>query len=441
MVARVKTFLSPARKTTEKTVVLRNALGQPLIFGMNWGAVVGGQPMKLARKRARRLRATHYLVTGTPATVAGCVQLEKQYFAQASGIFSAAALFSTAYPVGALACLVRFEEGGCWLVAAHAGSILAQTDRWFANLQAAQEALEPLRLRFPNLQVHQELATSSGALPVWLSEKCSESARLRVSQVAGSSLGVRTLLVAGLVVTAALAQWLYRAPAFDSHVRDENPTQRWFDVLNHYALQHPVHGFADLNRVLADWRRVPFDPTGWKLVQVQCEPVSFDWSCAAQYRRQHRFALNRHLEAVKPAAWTLHAVALDRASLVWSVSQAAYSLDLTQDTLQPDWMHTLQTLSPLFEHIQLGLAAKLLLTAPLDTQGQPIALPVALPNWQKRSLVFKGPLRSVIALQKLQMPVRWRSATLEVGNLSGQALTRSALVVQLIGDMFEHTHK
>jgi hypothetical protein len=144
---------------------------------------------------------------------------------------------------------------------------------------------------------------------------------------------------------------------------------------------------------------------------------------------------------VKPAAWTLHAVALDRASLVWSVSQAAYSLDLTQETLQPDWMHTLQTLSPLFEHIQLGPAAKLLLTAPLDAQGQPIALPVALPSWQKRSLVFKGPLRSVIALQKLQMPVRWRSATLEVGNLSGQALTRSALVVQLIGDMFEHTHK
>jgi hypothetical protein len=101
-------------------------------------------------------------------------------------------------------------------------------------------------------------------------------------------------------------------------------------------------------------------------------------------------------------------------------------------------MTSLQRLSPLFEHIQLGLAAKLPMHAPVDSQGRVLERPAGLPNWHQRSLALKGPLRAMTALQELTAPIRWRSATLEVGNISGQELTRSALVVQLIGDLFEH---
>jgi hypothetical protein len=106
--------------------------------------------------------------------------------------------------------------------------------------------------------------------------------------------------------------------------------------------------------------------------------------------------------------------------------------------MRVDWMTSLQRLSPLFEHIQLGLSSKLIMSAPLDAQGRPLEQPADLPNWHQRSLAFKGPLRALTAIQALTAPVRWRSATLEVGNISGQELTRSALVVQLIGDLFEH---
>ena len=425
-------------KPLAKTVVVRNAFGQPVIFGMDWTAVVGGQPLKLARKRARLMRATHYLLTGAPAMTVGCVQLERQYFAQSCGIYSAATLFAVAYPSAAVACLVRFEEGGCWMVASHSGSIISDTDRWFADAAAALDALNTIRLRFPNLVVYEELVASSAQMPVWLNDKCSEQARVSAYQTARLGGKSRVVVMALIGATGVWLNLVQQSSEEGTAVTQTNPGQRWLDAMGRYAQQHPVHGFADLMRVMAAWRRVPFDPAGWQLLRVQCEPVLSDWSCAAHYRRQHRFALNQHLVAVKPGDWEFHAMALDRATLTWSLPQAGQPLDFSQKPLRVDWMTSLQRLSPLFEHIQLGLAAKLPMHAPVDSQGRVLERPASLPNWHQRSLALKGPLRAMTALQELTAPIRWRSATLEVGNISGQELTRSALVVQLIGDLFEH---
>ena len=425
-------------KPIAKTVVVRNSFGQPVIFGMDWTAIVGGQPLKLARKHARLRRATHFLLVGAPAMTVGCVKLEKQYFAQSCGVYSAAALFSVAYPSAAVACLVRFEEGGCWMVASHSGSIVSETDRWFLDAQAASAALNNIRLRFPHLVVYEGLIASSTQLPAWLNDKCSEQARLVVHQAARLGGRTRIAALALVVVVGFWLKWLDQDSEHGTTVTQIPPDQRWLDALGHYSRQYPVHAFSDLMRVMQAWRRVPFAPAGWQLLRVQCEPVSIDWSCAAHYRRQHRFALNQHLEAVKPGEWEFHSVALDRATLTWSLSRAAQPLDFAQTPSRIDWMTSLQRLSPLFEHIQLGLSAKLSITAPLDSQGRALERPAGLPNWHQRSLVLKGPLRALTALQELTAPVRWRSATLEVGSLSGQELTRSALVVQLIGDLFEH---
>jgi hypothetical protein len=417
---------------------MRNAFGQPVIFGMDWTAVVGGQAVKLARKRASLARATHYLLIGAPAMTVGCVQLDRQYFAQSCGIYSAAALFAVAYPSAAVACVVRFEEGGCWMVASHSGSIISATDRWFVDTHTALDALNAIRLRFPNLVVHEEFVANSMRLPAWLNDKCSEHARVSAHQAARLGGGFRATALALIVATGLWVHWAEQRSEENASLTQAHPGQRWLDTLGQFSQQHPVHAFEDLMQVMTAWRRVPFDPAGWQLLRVQCEPVVIDWSCAAHYRRQHRFALNQHLETVKPSGWEFHAVALDRAILTWSLVRAAQPFDFSQQPLPADWMTSLQRLSPLFEYIQLGLAAKLPIDAPVDSQGRALERPASLPNWQQRSLALKGPLRAMTALQSFTTPVRWRSATLEVGNISGQDLTRSALVVQLIGDLFEH---
>ncbi len=421
-----------------KTVVVRNSFGQPVIFGMDWTAIVGGQPLKLARKHARQVHATHFLVVGAPAMTVGCAQLEKQYFAQSCGVYSAAALFSLAYPSAAVACVVRFEEGGCWMVASHSGSIMSETDRWFDDATAALTALSEIRRRFPHLVVYEGLIASSSQLPAWLNDKCSEQARVLLHSSARVRVKSRAMVLLLIVVVGLWVKGFDPRSEHDATTTQTHPSQPWLDAIGQYSQQHPVHEFSDLMRVMAAWRRVPFDPAGWQLLRVQCEPVFLDWSCAAHYRRQHRFALNQQLEAVKPDAWQFHAVSLDRAMLTWNLLRAAQPFNWAQEPRRIDWMTSLQRLSPLFEHIQLGLSSKLSMSPPLDAQGRPLERPADLPNWHQRSLALKGPLRTLTALRALTVPVRWRSATLEVGNISGQELTRSALVVQLIGDLFEH---
>jgi hypothetical protein len=421
-----------------KTVVVRNSFGQPVIFGMDWTAIVGGQPLKLARKHARLVRATHFLVVGAPAMTVGCAQLERQYFAQSCGLYSAAALFSVAYPSAAVACIVRFEEGGCWMVASHSGSIMSDTDRWFADTAAALAALSEIRRRFPHLVVYEGLVASSSQLPAWLNDKCSEQARVLVHPSTRIRVKSRAVMLLLLIGVGLWVKGFDPRAQHDATTTEMHPSQPWLDTIAQYSKQQPVHEFSDLMRVMAAWRRVPFDPAGWQLLRVQCEPVFFDWSCAAHYLRRHRFAVNQQLEAAKPDDWEFHAVALDRAMLTWSLLSAAQSFNWAQAPVRVDWMTSLQRLSPLFEHIQLGLSSKLAMHPPHDAQGRPLERPADLPNWHQRSLALKGPLRTLTALQALTAPVRWRSATLEVGNISGQELTRSALVVQLIGDLFEH---
>jgi hypothetical protein len=53
-------------------------------------------------------------------------------------------------------------------------------------------------------------------------------------------------------------------------------------------------------------------------------------------------------------------------------------------------------------------------------------------------LFFKGPLRSVVMLDGMHVPIRWRRATLELGSLSGQGVaSSSALTLELTGELFE----
>jgi hypothetical protein len=48
-----------------------------IVFGLDWSPLVGGIPAKLGRRRARSLRATHYLVIGSLAAVVGCGVVKK----------------------------------------------------------------------------------------------------------------------------------------------------------------------------------------------------------------------------------------------------------------------------------------------------------------------------------------------------------------------------
>ena len=185
------------------------------------------------------------------------------------------------------------------------------------------------------------------------------------------------------------------------------------------------------------WRDLPVTPSGWKLRQVHCEAGPVRWRCAAHYARLHRLALNAHLERLRPVGWRLHFTPLNDATLSWNVDRAADILDWFTPAPRPDWMTQLQRINPAFEHIQIGAGAAIALTPPADSGGLPRVRPPGLVDWGQRSLVLKGPLRSVPSLRGLKAPVRWRRVTLAVERAVPAAIAQSILSVHLVGDLYE----
>jgi hypothetical protein len=411
--------------------------GQYAVFGLDWSPLVGGAPERLGVQRARALGATHYVLSGAHATVVGAVRLDPPVAKLKGSLHSAAAIFSGKHAVGAIAYVLPDPAGSCWMIACHAGSVLAHTDRWYESQAAALVALDPLRSRFPGLQVQIEQVLDQHGLPGWLGGKLCDQSRLRSVKTFSSLASTPLKICIGLCLAASLTYGFL--PTHNTALQQEGQDTQavWRATLLEVSGQHTVHAFSHLNALIQTWQHIPLLPAGWILRKIQCESIRFDWQCTAHFSRQYRWALNQHLEDVKPLGWSMQFTPLDEAAFVWRVPQAATTLDLSEHWMAYDWMSYLQSIGSAFEHIQVSAATRLSIQAPRDRQGDALALPASVPRWKQRTLVVKGPLRSLVALDRFHMPVRWRRAHLDIDRAQGLGTYRSALSLELVGDMFE----
>lgn len=422
---------------TRATLIVVNTAGNHVVFGMDWTPLVGGNPRTLAIRRARSLRATHYLVAGPHASSLGCLRAQQKSYRRRKSIHSAAAVFASDHPSGSAACLMPTTGQGCWMVATHGGAVLSQTDRWFVDERAARAALQTVLSRFPGMCIQVEAVGGALSCPAWLDGSLSPSSALQPLCRRLSDPGLWIRLVACGAVLGSGLYFLKAGRGVEPVAQAPDPDTQWREKLQTFARIHPVHSFQDLSELMQHWRDVPVDPAGWRLRQIRCEPTGLDWLCAADYSRQHRLALNVHLEDVKPVGWLLHFTPLDGAALSWRVSRAGSYLDWATEPNRVDWMTHLQRIHPAFEHIQVGSGSVLPVPPTLDSHGQPLSRPSNLPRWGLRSLVVKGPLRSVPALAGLDVAVRWRSASLAIDRTPGGGIAHSPLRVHLVGDLFE----
>lgn len=425
--------LAASDKESLRTIALNN--DAHFVFGLQWTPLVGGRPSQVGRERARVLHATHYLIGAEPGAVLGYGKILNVKLQRKSPLHSAAMHYAHAHASGSVACVLPHEEYGFWVVAAHEGTVIAQSDKWLSSAEDAKEFLALLAQRFPALSVCWLPAFEAAEPPAWLRaspEVFSRLIRLRKRVVPKVLLWITAF--------AALPGALFfTTQEAENHVVESAPdaSARWLGVMQRIADTYPIHTPVHIARVMEGWRQAPIYVAGWKLKQIQCEPKALDWRCIARYQREHRMALNRNLELSTPKGWMFQPFDLDQALLTWTVQQAAAPLDMAVGHKRDDWMSYLQQVSPLFELVQIGVATRLAITAPLDAQGAPIDRPDFMPRWQKRSFVIKGPMRSVAAMSGLSAPLHWRNLSLSVDGMSGSGVARSQLVVQFIGDLFE----
>lgn len=416
----------------------QHASGEQIVFGLDWSPLIGGAPEQLGMQRARELNATHYvLAASSHGCAVGAVRLESAKLKSSTPAHSAAAIFSNKFPHGAQACLLTNKEGACWMLVCHAGVVLSHTDRWFVDESQAIEALESIRLRFPALQVQRESLEHAQGAPSWLTATLSNSSILKsvpLSRVQKITWVKRILCI--LIPATAGYLFFFDKQEMPDPVH-ENAESLWRQSLLEQSAQHNWHPYAQIQSVIQTWMQIPVLPMGWRLRKIQCESSVLKWDCAAHFVRQHRMALNAHLEQLKPEGWRTEFSPLEEAAYLWRVTAASQTLDLSEQWMVVDWMSYLQKVGIAFEHIQIGQAALVPVKHPVDRQGQPLPKPDIFPDWKQRTLVMKGPLRVLQSLDGLHMPVRWRRLSLSIDRQAPQALNRSALTLELVGEMFE----
>jgi hypothetical protein len=426
--------LDPSRTA----IMLSGPAGQALVFGLDWSPLVGTNPKGQGRMRCRALRATHFVMVGTGAMALGTTRLSVAQHGKKTVLYSAAAHFAQRFPTGAFGCLIPFEGQGCWMVASHAGVVLANTDRWFSDFGDALEAMEPIRARFPALQVLTESPLTTECMPPWLLENLSQETRLQPARRLGSLLKRNLLLLVVLGGLIFCAQRYFFSEKKTQYTEEPDALQLWRQTLQKLSEQIPIHSENSVTNVTQTWHQVPVRPVGWKLRNIHCEAGEHDWQCAAHFDRQHKFSLNQDLEYFKPALWTMRVTPLESAAWLWRVPFQRVPHDWTIPARDDDWMTHLQRIGLAFEHIQVGSGAVLPVASPVDARGSSMSPPSAMPVWRHRSLFFKGPLRSLVMLDGMKVPIRWRRATLELGSLSGQGVaSSSALTLELTGELFE----
>lgn len=425
--------LAAPNKEPVRTIALNDDVY--FVFGLQWTPLVGGRPSQVGRERARLLHATHYLIGAEPGAVLGYGKILNVKLQRKSSLHSAAMQYAHTHSSGSVACVLPHNEYGFWVVAAHEGTVLVQSDQWFSSQEDVRELLALLALRFPALSVCWLPVFDAAEPPEWL--RASPKVLSRLTKLRKRITHRILLLITAFAVLSGVL--LITTQEAKNNAVESTPdlAARWRDVMQRIADTYPIHTPAHIARVMENWRQAPIYVAGWKLKQIQCEPKALDWRCIARYQREHRMALNKALELSTPKGWLFQPFDLDHALLTWTVQQAAAPMDMAVRHKSDDWMSYLQQVSPVFELVQIGVATRLAITPPLDAQGGPVDRPDSMPLWQKRSFVIKGPMRSVAALSGLSAPLHWRSLSLSVEGMSGSGVARSQLVVQFIGDLFE----
>lgn len=420
-----------------------------LALGLRWLVLIGSDTSGLARARGRRLRATHVVVGGSPATVAGYGRARKAWRrgsspgAQLRGrsphIQAAAQLYALRYPEGL--CLVPLSQGRYWLVAAQDGTVLSQADRVFASHDEALRAQALLQEQRPGLPMHD-------ANSVWttLQQAVEPGARLAVLPSRWAALPFALRLFLASVGLAAVAPTLWNGLAtrmFPRHpeaqTRDREPADHPDPYL---ALLEstPAHAPAELSRLLLAMGRLPIQVQGWALRRAQCDAGLRAWNCSARYARAYPFATNQRLHARLPTGWQVSFKPLEEATLSWRVASGAITLARlalpNAQRVDTELVTTLQGLRPAFASVSLEPAV------PLPQLSPPAAEPSGpdAPSRRvirSRALRMSGPLRSFALLPGALPAVRWSRLALDIQPQRQPSLVASTLVAELHGEMYE----
>jgi hypothetical protein len=371
---------------------------------MHWTPTLDRRSRRIFFEQLREQGVRWYATSGQAGELIG-VSIDAASRDLPGNTLSAAVSFANQHPAGTHLLSIRRTDGWQWVVGAHQGHVISQTDRWLCDDRQADALVQDLQQRFKDVCVVKLVLSSgsdldlSASLP-WMSFDTQKTSRLRRLPSSGK---VHKGLFLGLLLVLLVVMWIgfqtfFKALLPANHDLELTPAETTDDSGSKIPL-FEIHTPESLKLLLSRLDKVPVDPPGWQLQSIDCKVSEKRSHCESRYRRLSRQSDNSQLAQFAPPGWSIGVLGLDETLLETSFFIETQALQNPPNVRGTHWMIDLQRHSERTPFIDLGQ------TQTIDRTGQRIRV---------RSIAMRLPMRHKEMLADWQLPVRWLSVRLEV---------------------------
>ncbi|MGE4334646.1 MAG: hypothetical protein AB7E55_01555 [Pigmentiphaga sp.] len=425
-----------------------------LALGLQWHTVLGRDLTRQARRRAKALRASHWVHAGGRAESVGvCHQLDRRLAGRSRVAYAAAQAFARRVPEGYHAAILglpgasgrvwvarvrdgRVVEGGEWL--AKDAAALAQAWRDISAQDSTAPVLWGGIKDGPNVgdQAPRPLEWRDLADAVGPDSLLQPLRPARLWVAAGLGL-ISALVAAGHLLPSAVEPQI-PSPTTGTVAVEPSQEVLWRQAYETWRTAARWVAPAGLDAVAHGLLQVPLTPAGWHLNEVRCDWRGVAWRCRASYQRRQRLARQIGLMSSVPASWSLSWLGLDQVEGRW---------DLFAVGRQPEWpdlawrgdrwipdADRLLGMSGAWQSIDVGRRQPINIGSPPVPGTPAMPRPQDLPALALRELTLLGPLRSLgLIPAEMTRRIAWQSVELRYLPDQPPALDRSALMMTLRG--------
>lgn len=431
------------------TTHVRTISTKDLVFGLQWQTLIGGDLSKRSYQEAMRFKASHYVKAGQHSSVVGYVSLSVEKSGkEPREMYSAAAVFALSNPTGAFITQVVLSPEQVWVVATLDGAVIKGTDVLLDNQEEATRMVNGLIERFPEASI----VTDSRENGPYLNEKSKLIEAKTTLELLPS--WVKYCAVAGAVLILSkvgLNQWY----DYQERLSMDNNIEQYVDVvgewkksLDNWADSTYVDGTDGYNNLFDNIMEIPLSIGRWSLFEATCSPRGIKaWACQAKYERSALGTYQTFVSAL-PEGWSSKLDDIDHATGTWTIPASRYKLK--RDRLTPistfgiDYTSQLQKVVNAYKQRSFIPPKKIDIPKPTvpNTKGElvpvqyPDNAPISIQIPSIQTIAVNGPLRSLAALPVPELTTIKKVHLVVKGFDTQPSLTSSALLGEVIGEIY-----
>lgn len=422
-----------------------------LVFGgVAWKPLIGSNLAAQSEKFAAARKATHFVSAGEHSAAVGTIKLSADKAAEKGRAFySAAAVFAQAHQSGVLITQLEMQDGRVWIVAAHEGVVISDTDVLLSTSEAS-ELIEDIKRRYEKAIVIsgefdtiQYLNAKSELVPV-------RNAFQKIPKSLKMLVGLMALIIA---VDASFSQYknyknqqaraLEDSQYFDAKVE-------WANALDQWSKTVMIDGQAGLLILYSELGQVRMKIQGWNLAEASCARSMAGWDCSTLYQAgigATNLGFVQNMPKECSASWD----GLTGAICKWSVRSVRQNIKIQNiQSIQGfslDYISSLQNVLPALRKVDLSTPATVAIPEPqvFINRGhgnEMVMVPypandpkgIELPSVQ--TFVFEGPLRTLSVLPLINDTVI-KEVGFKVGSQgSTPSLRDSIFTAKVVGEFY-----